>query len=84
MIMTKKEKFIYVFVLILLFLVGIVAPMIWHKTELERDGFTVIEKHKSYTIVSKGGHEYIATEVGMYGLSWNYEHYPNCPCKKED
>lgn len=52
-----------------------------HSTELERDGFNVVEKHESYILVEKDGHQYIATKTGMHNLSWTFTHYPQCPCK---
>lgn len=71
------------FGIVFLFLIGFVLYGIHqHSTTFERDGFKVLEEHDSYTLVEKDGHQYIATETGMYHLSWNYEHYPNCPCKK--
>ena len=51
--------------------------------KLEHDGFKVIEEHSTYNLVEKDGHQYMATKEGMYGLRWQYEHYPNCPCKKD-
>lgn len=54
-----------------------------HMRQLKDDGFTIIEEHSSYYLVKKDGHLYIATSVGSYGSHWNYEHYPNCPCKKK-
>lgn len=70
------------FVIGLFFLIGyIIYGFYQHSTELERDGFKVVEEHESYMLVEKDGHQYIATETGMYHLSWTFEHYPQCPCK---
>ena len=55
-----------------------------HQEELSNDGFKIIETHESYYLVEKEGHQYIATESGMYNLYWNYEHYPKCPCNNKN
>ena len=55
-----------------------------HQEELSSDGFKVIETHESYYLVEKEGHQYIATESGMYSLHWSYEHYPKCPCNNKN
>ena len=62
-------------------LIGLFIYFIYISDGLSRDGFEVIEKHETYMIVKKEGHQYIATKEGMYGTRWQYEHYPNCPCK---
>lgn len=54
-----------------------------HRQELINDGFEIIEEHYSYYLVQKDGHQYIATEE-YYGMSWNFEHYPSCPCMKNN
>ena len=63
-------------------ILGLLALIKCHRTELEDDGFKVLEKHETYYLVEKDGHRYIATETGWYNMSWQFEHDPNCPCFK--
>lgn len=77
-----SETFIYILMLIfglLLFL----ALVKCHRTELENDGFKIIEKHETYYLVEKDKHWYIATETGWYNMSWTFEHSPQCPCSQK-
>ncbi len=76
-----KNWQITILVLVCLFLLICVTECM-HQNELESDGFRIIKKYDTYTLVEKEGHQYIATSVGTYGMHWNYEHYPNCPCFK--
>lgn len=52
--------------------------------KLNNDGFKIIKEYDTYVLVEKENHRYIATPSGMYGLEWNYEHYPNCQCLKNN
>ncbi len=78
-----KQDGCITFAVLVILMIILVCVNECHNEELSADGFKVIEKHNSYYLVEKDGHQYIATETGMYSLNWNYEHYPNCPCKKK-
>ena len=83
MVDTNKLKLSLVVLLVLSCIVFLVYVSVSHSNQLEKDGFTVLEKHQTYTLVEKNGHKYIATETGMYGLTWSFEHYPECECHKK-
>lgn len=81
--MNYKQKSVFAYILmIFIFFVLLYIVSYNHYQELTNDGFKIIKKYDSYILVEKDNHLFMATEVGMYGLDWNYEHYPNCPCFK--
>ena len=84
MVDTDELKKIFTILLLVFCLGYIIYAVVRQSGELERDGFTVIEEHETYKIVEKEGHQYVATPSGMYSMHWSFEHYPNCPCRKEE
>ena len=66
------EKKIFAFVCAAVILLIIIVGLTNSATAPERDGFNVLEKHKTYMIVEKDGQKYMANDVGVYTHKWTY------------